>query len=259
MNRFKRLWVLASGTLVLGLPSLWAQKPKSPKEVAAIQAVQAAKTPDDQIKAIENVLTNFADTEFKNVLLYMAMQIEEQKNDFAQTVFYAERLLESDPKNVFALNALASETARHTREFDLDKEEKLAKVDKWAKSALDAAPTAPKPNASLPDAQWEIARKDMQAQAYEAMGMAASLRKKYDESIGDYKQAIAVAGTPDPATWLRLGQSYLDANKLDEANDAFDKALSASNASPQVKSIAQAKKDETAKRKAGGAKPPGGF
>ncbi len=193
MKRFRRLWVLASGVLVLGLPSLWAQKPKSPKEVAAIQAVQAAKTPDDQIKAIENVLTNFADTEFKNVLLQMAMQIEEQKNDFAQTVFYAERLLESDPKNAFALNALASETARHTREFDLDKEEKLAKVDKWAKSALDAAPTAPKPHASLPDAQWEIARKDMQAQAYEAMGMAASLRKKYDESIADYKQAIAVA------------------------------------------------------------------
>ncbi len=63
------------------------------------------------------------------------MQIEEQKGDFAQTVFYAERLLEADPKNAFALDALASETARHTREFDLDKEEKLTKVDKWAKAA----------------------------------------------------------------------------------------------------------------------------
>jgi hypothetical protein len=260
MKRFKRLWVLASGVLVFGMPTLWAQKPKSPKEVAAIQAVQAAKAPDEQIKAIENVLTNFADTEFKNVLLQMAMQIEEQKGDFAQTVFYAERLLDADPKNVFALNTLASETARHTREFDLDKEEKLGKVDKWAKAALDGAPTAPKPNASVSDAQWDTARKDMQAQAYEAMGMAASLRKKYDDSIADYKQAIAAGGTPDPATWIRLGQSYLDANKLDEAGDAFDKALTASNASPQVKSIAQAKKDETAKRKAGGAgaKPPGG-
>ena len=137
MKRFRRSWVLAGGVLVVGLPSLWAQKPKSPKEVAAIQAVQAAKTPDEQVKAIENVLTNFADTEFKNVLLQMAMQIETQKGDFTQTVFYAERLLDADPKSVFALNALASETARHTREFDLDKEEKLAKVDKWAKAALE--------------------------------------------------------------------------------------------------------------------------
>ena len=259
MKRFRRLSALASGVLVLGLSSLWAQKPKTKGEVAAIQAVQAAKTPDEQITAIENVLTNFADTEYKNVLLQMAMQIETQKGDFAQTVFYAERLLDADPKNVFALNALASETARHTREFDLDKEEKLAKVDKWAKAALEAAPTAPKPNTTVTDAQWDGARKDMQAQAYEAMGMAASLRKKYDESVADYKQAIAVCATQDAATWLRLGQAYLDANKLDEAGDAFDKALTAANASPQVKSIAQAKKDETAKRKAGAAKPPGGF
>src|SRR5580693_6947486 len=102
MERIRRVWALAIGALVLGLPSLWAQKPKSKGEVAAIQAVQAAKTPDEQIKAIENVLTNFVDTEFKNVLIQMAMQIEEQKGDFAQTVFYAERLLDADPKNVFA-------------------------------------------------------------------------------------------------------------------------------------------------------------
>lgn len=259
MTRLRRVCALAGGILVLGLPSLWAQKPKSKGEVAAIQAVQAAKTPDEQIKAIENVLTNYADTEFKNVLIQMAMQIEEQKGDFAQTVFYAERLLDADPKSVAAMNVLASETARHTREFDLDKEEKLAKVDKWAKAALEGAPTVPKPRADIPDAQWDGAKKDMQAQAYEAMGMAASLRKKYDESVADYKQAIAVGATQDPATQLRLGQALLDANKLDEASEAFEKALTAPNASPQVKSIATAKKDETAKRKAGGAKPPGGF
>jgi tetratricopeptide (TPR) repeat protein len=260
MERIRRVWALATGVLVLGLPSLWAQKPKSKGEIAAIQAVQAAKTPDEQIKAIENVLTNFSDTEFKNVLLQMATQIEEQKGDFAQTVFYAERLLEADPKNAYALDTLASETARHTREFDLDKEEKLTKVDKWAKAAIDAAPNAPKPNANIPDAQWDNAKKDMQAQGYEAMGMAASLRKKYDDSIADYKQALAVGSIQDPATWIRLGQVYIDANKLDDASAAFDKALAAPNASPQVKSIAQAKKDEIAKRKGGaaGSKPPGG-
>lgn len=260
MKRFRRLWALASGLLALGLSLSWAQKPKSKGEITAIQAVQTAKTPDEQIKAIENVLTNYADTEFKLVLIQMAMQIEEQKGDFAQTVTYAERLLDADPKSVAALNTLASETARHTREFDLDKEEKLAKVDKWAKAALAGAPTAPKPNANVTDAQWETAKKDMEAQAYEAMGMAASLRKKYDESIADYKQAIATAGTPDAATYIRLGQADLDANKLDDASEAFDKALAVPTASAQIKSIAQAKKDEAAKRKAGsaGAKPPGG-
>ena len=257
MKRFRRHWALASGLLALALSLAWAQKPKSKGEITAIQAVQNAKTSDEQIAAIENVLTKYADTEFKTALLQMAVQIEEQKGDYAQTVFYAERLVDSDPKNAFALATLAAETARHTREFDLDKEEKLAKVDKWGKAAIEDAPANPKPNANMPDAQWEAIKKDTQAQAYEALGMAATLRKKYDDAIADYKQALAVSATQDPANWIRLGQTYIDANKLDEAGDAFDKALTAPNASAQVKSIAQSKKDEVAKRKAG-AKPPGG-
>jgi hypothetical protein len=54
-----------------------------------------------------------------------------------------------------------------------------------------------------------------------------------------------------------LGQVYEDAGKLDEANDAFDKALNIPNVNAQVKAVAQAKKDEVAKRKAAAPKPPG--
>jgi tetratricopeptide (TPR) repeat protein len=248
------------GVLALAQALLWAQKqpqPKSQKELDALRAFQAAKTPDEQIQAIESVLTNFADTDFKVILLQSAVQIEQRKNDFAQVVFYCERLLEADPKNAFGLVTLAGETARHTREFDLDKEEKLAKVDKYAKAAIDASKDMPKPRADITDTQWEGAKKDLQSQAYEAMGLAAALRKKYDDAIADYKQAISISDTPDGATWVRLGQVYEDAGKLDEANDAFDKALNIPNVNAQVKAVAQAKKDEVAKRKAAAPKPPG--
>ncbi len=133
-------------------------------------------------------------------------------------MFYGQRLLEVDPKNAFALVTLAGETARHTREFDLDKEEKLTKADKWAKDGIEAAKTMPKVRPDITDEQWEGARKDIQAQGYEALGMAAALRKKFDDSIADYKQAIAMAASPDPGTYLRLGQTYIDAGKLDEAD-----------------------------------------
>lgn len=258
-KRIRGRMAFALSALALSI-SLWAQKQpaaKSQKEVDALRAIQAATTADGQIKAIENVLTNFADTEFKVALLQMAMQIESQKGDFAQVLFYGERLLEADPKNAFALVTLAGETARHTREFDLDKEEKLAKVDKYAKAAIDASKDMPKPRPDITDQQWDNARKDLQSQAYESIGMAASLRKKYDDAIANYKLALSVAATPDPATWVRMGQTWLDAGKLDEAADAFDKAVNFPNVSPQVKQIAQAKKDEATKRKAAGSKPPG--
>ena len=257
-TRFKSRITLLCGVLTLGFSPLWAQKPKSQKESDALQAVMAAKSPDDQVKAIENVLTNFADTEYKVMLLQVAMQIESQKGDYAQTTFYSERLLEADPKNAFAFLTLAGETARHTREFDLDKEEKLTKVDKWAKAGIEAAKAMAKPRPDLSDEQFEAVKKDLQSQAYVAMGMAASLRKKNDDTIANYKQALAVSATPDSTIWVRLGQAYMDSGKFDDAAAAFDKALSDPTAPEQVKQIAQAKKTELAAKKAGsGAKPPG--
>ena len=45
---------------------------KSQKELDALKQVQAATDPEQRIKAIDNVLENFADTEYKQVLLDMA-------------------------------------------------------------------------------------------------------------------------------------------------------------------------------------------
>ncbi len=260
MNKKITYPLVVCGALILMGSCLCAQKlpqPKTPKELEALKAWQAATKTDERLQAIENVLTNFADTEFKVFLLLDALQLEQRKGDFAQVVFYGERILEADPKNAVALVTLAGETARHTREFDLDKEEKLAKVDKYAKAASDVSKDMVKPRPDITDEQWEGVKKDVRAQALEAMGQAALLRKKYDDSIADYKQALAVQATPDPATWVRLGQAYEDAGKLDDATDAFDKALNTPNVNPQVKAVAQAKKDEVAKKKGAGSKPPG--
>jgi tetratricopeptide (TPR) repeat protein len=245
----RNIAALTWAALALGFSPLWAQKPKSQKELQAITAVQVAATPDARIQAIENVLTNFADTEFKVPLLQMAVQSEEQKNDYAQVVFYADRLLKADPKNAFALVTLASETARHTRENDLDKDEQLAKVDKWAKDAIEAAKVMPKVRPDVPDADWDGFKKDMEAQGYEAMGMADAVRKNYNGAANNYRQALAIASTPNPATMVRLAQVYMNSGKLDNANFTLDKAINAPNVPPQVKTVAENLKAEIAKHK----------
>ncbi len=256
---FKSL-LAAVGILVLA-SSLWGQKgqsgpkPKSNKEVAALNAINAATTVDDKLKAIDNVLTNFKDTEFKPMLLDMALQLEAQKGDYAQVMTYGERILDKDPKNATALVTMAAETARRTREFDLDKDDKLAKADKWAKEGIEDAKTFPKPpGTSLTDEQWEHTKLDLQSQGYEALGMAATVSKKYDDAVANFKQALALS--PTAGTWLRLGQAYEDASKFDDANDAFDKAGAMPNATAQIKSIAANKKAEVAKLKASAAAKP---
>jgi tetratricopeptide (TPR) repeat protein len=246
----RNIAALTWAVLACGFSPLWAQAPKvSPKEQQALLAVQVAKTPDDRIQAIENVLTNFADTQFKVALLQMAVQSEQQKNDFAQIVFYSDRLLKADPKNAFAMVTLASETARHTRENDLDRDEQLAKVDKWAKDGIDAAKSMPKVAASQTDEELDRDRKDMQAQAYVALGMADVVRKNYDGATASYKQSLATEATPNAATLVRLAQVYLASGKLDNASDTLDLAINTPDVQPQVKSIAQSLKNDIAKRK----------
>ena len=230
-------------------------QPKSPKEIEALQAIQSATTPDAQIAAIENVLTNFADTEFKVYLLQSAMQVSRNKGDLAQITTYAERTLEADPKNVYAEVTLASEIASHTREFDLDKEEKLAKADKFAKAALNDIKAFPKQNSKIKDEDWEKEKKNLTGEAYAAEGFIALARKKYDEAVTQFKAAVDASGVPDPNTTFRLGDAYLKAGKADEAIATFDKVLAMPDASPQVKQYATTRKADAAKLKAAPAPP----
>ncbi len=149
--------------------------------------------------AVDNLIAKFADTDFKPTTLYMAAASAQQKNDFEKMVIYAERALEADPSYYPAMIMLAGEggTTR-TREFDLDKEEKLAKAEGYANKSLELLKTADKPNPAMTDEQWAAAKKDLIAQADESLANSAAVRKKYDVAIAEYKQAIDGAASPDP-------------------------------------------------------------
>lgn len=249
----RNIAALTWAALALGYSPLWAQKPKSQKEQQAILAVQMAKTPDERVAAVEKVLTDFADTEFKVALLTVAIQAEQQKGDYPQIVFYGERLLKADPNNAYALVNLGAETARRTRENDLDKDEQLAKADKWAKAGIEAAKTMPKVAAAETDEDLDHDRKDMQAQGYVALGMADVVRRNFDGAAENYRKSIEVEATPNAATLVRLAQVYINTGKLDNASFTLDKAINAPNAPDQIKSIATNLKNEVAKRKAAAA------
>jgi len=256
MNRLLFAGLLA---LVSGLPGLMAQKqpqPKSQKELDAVKAVFEAQTPDARITAAENLLLKYADTEFKSIALYLEAASYEQKNDFEKMVIFAERTIEADPKNYASMLMLAGGIAKRARENDLDLNEKLAQVEKYAKNALDALKDAQKPNPQLPDEQWVATKKDYIASAHEAFALSAMLRKKYDVAISEFKQSIEGAATPDPATMVRLGQAYNLAGKYDDAIAILDKVMAGADVHPQVKQFAQAERVRAIQAKGAGAKPP---
>jgi tetratricopeptide (TPR) repeat protein len=239
--------------LVVGLVmafELAAQpKVKSKKEQEAWMAVvQAQGNPDAQIAAIETLLTKFADTELKPFALQIAMDAAQQKNDTEKTVIYAERALEADPKSYTAMLTIARVTAQGTKEFDFDKEEKLKKVDKLSNEAIEILKTAPKPNPALPDDQWEAAKKDMSSQGYEALGMAAMIRKKYDDAANQFKAAIDSSSSPEGAltSKVRMASALNLTGKFDDALAILNPMLADANLNPAIRQFAAQEKVKAA-------------
>jgi tetratricopeptide (TPR) repeat protein len=245
MNRVRKHGILA---LALGLAltgALMAQKqpqPKSQKEVEALQAMFNAQDPDARIQAANAVITKFADTEFKPIALFFIAQSYEQKGDLEKAIAYAEQTLVADPKNYQAMLIIAGDTVKRTREFDLDKEEKLVTVEKYAKQALATIAAAEKPNPQITDDQWNGAKKDMTAMAHESLGLAAQLRKKYDVAITELKAAVDGAANPDAATMVRLAQTYNMAQQYDNAIPLVEKVMAMPDVHPQIKQVAQAER-----------------
>src|ERR1035437_5440924 len=81
-------------------PTAKAPAPKSKAELEALQALQAAVAdPDKAIAAAENLITKFADTDFKGIALYVEADAYQRKGDYDHMLIFAERVLEVSPQD----------------------------------------------------------------------------------------------------------------------------------------------------------------
>jgi tetratricopeptide (TPR) repeat protein len=195
-------------------------------------------------------MTKFADTEFKPFALYVIASSYQAKGDSENAIIFAEKTLEVDKNNFMCMNMIASGLAQKTREFDLDKEDKLGRAEKMAKAAMEAVKTAAKPNPGIPDDQWEMIKKDYTAESYQALGMVAMVRKKYPEAIAAFKTSTETSPQPDAGTLVRLASAYNLAGQFDNAIATADKALALPDLNPAVKAVATSEKERATKAKA---------
>ncbi len=223
--------------------------PKSQKEVEALMAIQNAPDPDARIKAAEDLLVKFRDTEFKEFALQMETLSHQQKNDFENMMIAGERTLEVNPDNVVVLLALATAIPQRTREHDLDKEEKLGKVEAWATKAQKLIPNLTKFNPAIPDEDWAGYKKSAMSQAHEALGLSAFVRKNYPKAEEAFKAAAEVSPQPEPTILYRLGMVYTAQNKFDDAIAALDKAIAAGGVKVGSKDLAVEQKAAVQKAK----------
>jgi tetratricopeptide (TPR) repeat protein len=229
------------------------KKGPGPKSQAEVQAVTAlfqsqAQAADDEIAAAEALLTKFADSDYKAIALEIEAEAYQRKNDNAKAITYGEQALQADPKNFDADNLLANVIAATTRDTDLDKDEKLAKAEKYAHDAMDALQAGKPPLfAKASDAAWAKTVAGAQSLSWQALGNVALVRKKTDEAIADFEKGIEA--NPDPILMVRTGRALLAAKKPDEAIMWFQKVIDSPDAPAQIKTIAQSDKARAEKSK----------
>ena len=246
----KRLIVFA--ICMLADTAAFAQKvpkAKSRAEAQAYMTMMQAQDPDSRIKAADEFLSKYANTEFKSIALYVEADAYQQKGDNVKAQTFAEQALDADPKNYDAEVMLSNIVAGTTHENDLDKDAKIARVKKMANDVIDGMKTATtKPNPQMTDEQWTRYKNGVQGQAYQALGTAALAEKKPEEAIKDFETGVQL--DPDPFMMIRAGRALLADKKPDEAITWFDKALNSPDANAQVKSIATSDKSRAEKMKA---------
>ena len=227
---------------------------KSKEELAAIQAIMQALDPSSRMKACDDLIANFSDSEFKGFALQMATISAQMLNDYDKMMIYGERTLEADPNNFAVMLSMANGLAQRTREFDLDKEEKLKRSETLATKALEVLETAPRPNPQVADEQWEQAKQDFRSQAHEALGLGALVRKDYAKATEEFRKSIDVAQTPNPATKVRLAASLDKQGNYNEAIVVLDKVLAEEQLHPTIRQIAQSERLRATKLKEAEAK-----
>ncbi len=249
-----RIAAFSAALVLAAIPVLAQQagqpKPKSQKEVDALKKVQAdAQTNnyDQEIQDINYTLENFADTEFKNMLLNMAMEAAEKKGDYANTITYGEKVIQSDPNDITARVTLAQTISSHTHDTDFDKDKSIKSIEDYANKALELMKTNPGPPQGVNADQWPAFQKQLEGEAHDSLGTAALLQKNYPKAIEEYK--AAAAAFPNPIILTHLGKAYLGAKQWDDAVANADKVIADPNATAPVKQIAQQQKDAATKMK----------
>jgi tetratricopeptide (TPR) repeat protein len=208
-------------------------KPKSKAEADAIGAMMNTQDPDAQIKAAEDLLTKFADTQFKELALTIEAIAYRSKPDNMKAQVFGERVLEINPKSIQANLLVAEILTETTQDRDLTRDEKLGNAEKMLNVALEGVKATPKQDAKMSDADWETGKKQILGQIHNDFGMLANQRKKYDVAITEFKEAFA--GDAQPAYQARLAYAYQSAGKYAEAIAECDTMLKDANLHPQIK------------------------
>jgi tetratricopeptide (TPR) repeat protein len=203
-----------------------AAPPVNAEEDAAIKAYREAPLADvpKKLKMGEDFIAKYPESRYRaevyswQVKGYMAVgQIEKME-------IAGEKELALAPNDAQTLSIMGS-TLPRSMSGSMTEEQKqkaLTQAEADSKKALELVPTLPKPD-GITDQQFIAAKNQIQAMAYNGLGLVAFRRGKFAEAIPNLEQSAKYDPNPDPVTYYILGICNQKTSHFEEAGAAFTK------------------------------------
>jgi tetratricopeptide (TPR) repeat protein len=227
-------------------------------------AVASAGDPVALTKAADDFATKFPDSELRILLFKTSMRLFQNANNGEQMSAAAEKVLKIDPDDPEALVATAEFIAEHTRDTDLDKDERWAQATKYATRATETVDTDVAIPAGTPQEKIDAYKGFLRSSAYSVLGTIAFNQEKYPDAESYFRKSVdALPSQPDPVVVLRLAISLDKQNKYPEALKEASHAVDLTQESSVAGKLARQERDRLVQLTGGTApapasKPPAG-
>ena len=179
---------------------------------------------DKVVETGEKFFSDFpqADNNTKKFVMQRMMTSYQQKNDFAKTVEYGDKLLAIDPKDLPSLLTLSSILPER---LPTEEDKKAAQLDKAldysnrAKAEIEAV-FSKAPPAQITGEQWTTEKNKLLATVNSSIGLVHLNKKEYDKASQQYEISTSLTKT-NPIDFYRLGIAYtfLARNMAKELNE----------------------------------------
>ena len=207
-----------------------AQQQASPfkdrAEYDAYNVVEQAKDPQAQIDAADKYIAAYPQSKVMERVLTLKLQAYQKLNKIPEVQQTAEKLLEVNPKQVYAMFLLSTLFPQTFNPQDPDADKKISAAVDRAKAGLEQTAALQKPP-NVSDEDFKKQKDQLDAAFHEAIGFASLQKKDYDAAQQELRKAAEMNPT-DAAAFYRLSLAYLSATpkKYDDGMWALARSVS---------------------------------